>query len=214
MDRLAVWVVDVGSVKRRRFGYCGVDRQGRVRDQGTNIVELVRGVVGDLLARWRVALGFECPLYVPIADADKPVELTRARLIDGNRPWSAGAGCGALATGLVECAWILRAVRNATRGKVTATLEFDALCSGTANLLLWEAFISGDAKHGNRRGQNVHIQDARQAAQEFLRRINGHSTLQVDGKESVLSLAGAALLYAGLTKAPAVLHQPCLVVKP
>jgi hypothetical protein len=61
-------------------------------------------------AMFPVALGFECPLFVPLNL--QPEALTTARSGEGSRPWSAGAGCGALATGLVQVAWILRKIRQ------------------------------------------------------------------------------------------------------
>ena len=63
----------------------------------------------DLAARRPVALDFECPLYVPVPA--NPADLGKARKNEGNRSWSAGAGSGAMATGLVEAAWVLRKLR-------------------------------------------------------------------------------------------------------
>ena len=58
----------------------------------------------------KVALGFECPLWIPVAP--DPKDLTKARKVDGNRAWSAAAGLGALATGLTQVPWILDEVRR------------------------------------------------------------------------------------------------------
>ena len=57
-----------------------------------------------------VSLGFECPLWVPVAN--EPERLTRARRGEGSRAWSAAAGSGSLTTGLTEVAWILDQIRQ------------------------------------------------------------------------------------------------------
>ena len=62
---------------------------------GSSIAELVRLVADDLHSGALVALGFECPLFVPLRE--RAEELTSGRHGDGNRPWSAGAGCAVLA---------------------------------------------------------------------------------------------------------------------
>lgn len=63
-----------------------------------------------------MALGFEAPLMVPVSPVgvDGWTTLGQARqgeTVDGgrSRPWSAGAGSGALATGLAQLAWVLGA---------------------------------------------------------------------------------------------------------
>ena len=54
--------------------------------------------IASALDRGPVALGFEAPLWVP-ARVDELL-VTGARLGEGSRAWSAGAGSGALATAL------------------------------------------------------------------------------------------------------------------
>lgn len=73
-------------------------------------MELVDAVAGDLIAGEAVALGFECPLFVPVPAT--PLQLGAARLGEGNRPWSAGAGASSLATGLAQVSWILAELRQ------------------------------------------------------------------------------------------------------
>jgi hypothetical protein len=77
---------------------------------GQVIDDLIEAVAEDLGHGVSVALGFECPLFVPVPE--DPLRLGRARVGDGNRAWSAGAGTGAMATGLVQAAWGLRRLRE------------------------------------------------------------------------------------------------------
>lgn len=107
MSEVVVWAVDIGSVMKNRFGWCR--KAGQARKSGHDNQDLACGVVEDLANGKRVALGFECPLFVPITD--DPTFLTRARTGEGSRSWSAGAGCGALTTGLSETVWVLERIR-------------------------------------------------------------------------------------------------------
>ena len=110
--RLAIYAVDVGSIRNKRLGWArAYGPMGRVdpAEAETEIERLVDQVSADLDAGWPVALGFECPLDVPVSQ--DPQLLGVARIGEGNRSWSAGAGTGALATGLVQAAWTLRALR-------------------------------------------------------------------------------------------------------
>ncbi len=92
-----------------------------------------------------MAMGFECPLLVPIPD--DPARLTSARNGEGKRAWSAGAGAGALATGLTETVWNLCNLRNKVSSNIPAFLDWSGFREVKNGLFLWEAFVSGRA-HG------------------------------------------------------------------
>jgi hypothetical protein len=170
---------------------------------GTEIVELVEAVAEDLASERRVALGFECPLYVPVPE--NPLELGKARLGEGNRSWSAGVGAGALATGLVEVAWILRALRK--RAADTAIhldwTEFKA----AGGLFLWEAFVTDRAKAA------THVDDATVAASAFLDALPDPEQRNAVTTAEPLSLLAAALLWSGWADAGKLLRTPSLVIK-
>jgi hypothetical protein len=110
-----IYAADIGSIASRNFGWVRLDSEHDSDSVdyggGTEIEELVDAVAHDLgVGRRGIALGFECPLFVPVPrDAN---QLGKARRGDGNRSWSAGPGTGALATGLVQTAWILRKLRQ------------------------------------------------------------------------------------------------------
>ena len=84
---------------------------------------------------------------VPGSKPDAWRGLGKARDGEGNRPWSVGAGSGALATGLAQRAWMLRQLAVTVPG-LTATTQPGSRRCGDAQLLLAEAFITAADKPG------------------------------------------------------------------
>lgn len=211
---LAVYCADIGSVRNGKFGWAVVcDTQQRC---GRNIEELVDDVVQSLTAGYRVALGFECPLWVPVSD--DPAGLTNGRAVDGNRPWSAGAGTSALAAGLTETAWILREMHRRSRhGRVSlpaAHLEWHEFVDAHDGIFLWEAFVTGEAKYAGA-DHDQHIADALTACREFAERLPDPAADSVtEPPHEVRSLIGAALLWSGWSEDLSLLRARCLVVRP
>ena len=204
MDNLVVWVADVGSIRRGRFGYYGMDHDGRPRDKGTDIKQFVAQVIGDLRSHRYVALGFECPLFVPVSP--DPADLTAGRRGESNRAWSATAGSTALATGLAEYAWVFDRLAEAIPS-LRATLRWDHFTKGQADLFIWEAFVTAKAKAADHSG------DAMIAAKAFWEWVRNPRPSDILSDTS-FSLVGAALLRAGLLEdALSVLRETCLVIR-
>ncbi|WP_374023206.1 hypothetical protein [Mycobacterium sp. HNNTM2301] len=204
-----IYAADIGSIKSRNFGWARLDpEQGSAqieRDEGTEIAELVDAVAHDLDAGARgVALGFECPLFVPVPE--NPIRLGAARPGEGNRPFSGGPGTAALVTGLVETAWILRSLRQRCPEAI-AFLDWDEFTRAGRGLFLWEAFVTGDAKAA------THVDDALIAATTFCGCLPNPAAANAVAAESPLSLISGALLWSGWSQEPALLHQRCLVIK-
>lgn len=201
-----VYCADIGSVAKRCFGW-GVahDSSGRV-DEHDDIEALTAAVAQALAAGQKVALGFECPLFVPLPD--DPKELTSARQGEGSRPWSAGAGCGALATGLTETVWILSRIREQLPAVVSVFLNWPKFQASPCGLFVWEAFVTGEAKAVS------HCSDAAAAVREFLRVSADLEGANAIRPKRVFSLVGAALLRSGWTHDINVLSEPCIVIKP
>ena len=67
-------------------------------------------MVPGLLAGVQAALLLEAPMSVPVpgGQPDAWRGLGKARRGERDRPWPTDAGAGALATGLVQGAWMLR----------------------------------------------------------------------------------------------------------
>jgi hypothetical protein len=172
---------------------------------GNSIEDLVSGVAEKITSGAKVALGFECPLYVPLRD--EPMLLTKARTGEGNRSWSAGAGCGALATGLVEVTWLLERIRAKTPKSAAAFLDWRAFEKADAGLFLWEAFVSGKAKGSG------HAHDAEIAVQKFRVALPNPELANAITEQRVLSLVGASMLRAGWSASVQHLSERCLVIK-
>jgi hypothetical protein len=203
MSEVVVWAVDIGSVMKNRFGWCRIEDQAQ--KLGHDIQDLVRGVVADLAQGKGVALGFECPLFVPITD--DPKFLTSARIGEGSSSWSAGAGCGALATGLSETVWVLERIRRTATVPVIPTFDWMIFGEGSANLFLWEAFVTGAAKG------ITHLNDAEIAALMFWNNLGDIPRANAVTAQAPYSLIGAALLRVGLTTDLRVLFEPCVVIR-
>jgi alkylated DNA nucleotide flippase Atl1 len=204
-----IYAADIGSITSGNFGWARIDpEQGSAyveRNDGTEIAELVDAVAFDLDVESRsVALGFECPLFVPVPE--DPFQLGAARVGEGNRPFSGGPGTAALVTGLVQTAWILRALRDRCP-EATAFLDWDEFSRAGRGLYLWEAFVTGKAKGA------AHVDDALIAASTFRESLPDPPAANAVEADNPLSLVGAALLWSGWSQGTALLHKPCLVIK-
>ena len=208
-DRLAdlvVFCADVGSVSRGRFGWA---RSGTLSDvdqvhDTSKPSHLVEAICAELAAGRPVALGFECPLFVPV-----PIDqlaLGRARSGDGNRAWSAGAGTSALATGLVQAAWVLQALRSRNRDE-HLWLDWAAFSAMGRGLLIWEAFVTSGAKGV------THVDDAAIAVAAFTAALPNPRTASTVSAERPLSLIGAAAVWSGWSTDDEVMHAAPLVVR-
>jgi hypothetical protein len=198
MKRLLIACADIGSVVNGNFGWA--DSEG---SEGTKPSELAAKVASALADQRPVALGFECPLFVPLPDSE--LELGRSRRGEGSRAWSAGAGCGALATGLVQVAWTLGEVRQRCSPTVSAYLEWSSFEKAGGGLLVWEAFVSGAAKGSG------HVNDAALAVRAFAAKL---PTPETDlHAVNPMSLAGFALIRSGWSIGIEALRQPCLAIK-
>lgn len=204
---LAVYCADIGSVANRRFGWARTEATGvgiERHHSSTEIEEFVGAISADLAAGRKLALGFECPLYLPVPDP--AVQLGRARRGEGNRSWSAGAGAGALATGAVQVAWILRELRR--RGPTAeAFLDWNAFVRAGNGVFLWEAFVTDRAK------ATTHVDDATVAVTAFRDALDDIEAANAVSGDHPISLLGAALLWSGWSEDVSLLHAPCVVIR-
>lgn len=206
MDDISIFCADIGSIKNKKFGWFCRSGASKEPDQsGTDIVALVEHVARHLAQGRKVALGFECPLWIPVTD--EPEHLTSARHGEGNRPWSAGAGSGALSTGLSEVAWILSRIRRISP-YTEAFLDWNRFQHAQKGLFLWEAFVTAGAK------ADSHTGDAKIAAQEFESALpDPQQRNAVEPHGGTRSLIGGALLWSGWSTNLRLLHAPCLVIR-
>jgi hypothetical protein len=202
---IVVWVADVGSIKKKKFGWCKSTSPKGPTMKGTDIVQFVNGIANDISEGKRIALGFECPLFVPITD--NPIELSSSRMGEGDRAWSATAGSGALAVGLTETVWVFEQLKKFSRRQIVPSFNWDSFMTGQGNLYIWEAFVTKEAKGLS------HCGDAEVAASTFWDKfpdITGANSVKA---ENPFSLAGAALLRAGITTDLNFLLTPLVVIR-
>lgn len=150
---------------------------------------LIDSIVDALSRDIPVSLGFEAPLWTPRGRTFDRMTANRGGVeATMRRPWSAGAGCGALGAGIANMAWVFERLDDRI-GSIKSTTQPDRIRSGNSVLLVWEAFVSGQQKAISHEG------DAEIAANAF------HSawpnlTTAINLEPSV-NLAAAALLSAG-----------------
>lgn len=205
---LILHCADIGAVSTNHFGWArlAVDEPGAPCTTGHDIGEFADAVAIDIDSGAHVAVGFECPLFVPISE--DPRGLTAARLGERDRPWSAGAGACSLTTGLTETIWILDRMKRKTSIAPAVFLKWHPFREATAGLFVWEAFVTQAAKAGTHHG------DAELAVMSFR-----DSLLDPEQRNAVVcagqvrSLIGAALMQAGWVKELAWLSEPCLVIR-
>ena len=203
---MTICCADIGSVKAGNFGWARLavesDQEAR---SGSDIRELSGFVGRTLAAGGKVALGFECPLWVPVAD--DPRELTTAREGEGKHPWAAGAGAVSLATGLTEVVWVLDRIRRES-GNVRAFLDWESFQQAEYGVFLWEAIVTGKGK------TNSHEGDARVAVEAFKDALPDPTTKDaLRCRRRTRSLIGAALLWAGWSEDIGLLSKRCLVIR-
>jgi hypothetical protein len=204
---LVVYCIDVGSISGGNFGWARADASGASVEEhrgGSEITDVIHALASDLHAGRPVALGFECPLFVPVPLDHR--RLGKARAGERDRAWSASAGAGALATGLVQAAWVL-AELGARVGDVKVTVDWDSFTARPQGLFLWEAFVTGAAK------QATHIEDAAVAVAAFLDALPNPPERNAVREERVLSLIAAAVLWSGITRDASLLSSACVVLR-
>ncbi len=203
---MMIYCADIGSVANGNFGWAGCsgepDREG---SSGTDIREFAQVVADRLAVEEKVSLGFECPLWIPVAN--EPSRLTRARPGEGGRPWSAAAGSTSLTTGLVQVAWILDRIRRQSKN-TKPFLDWRAFQRSQSGLFIWEALVTGRAKSGS------HEADAMAGVKAFCGALGDpEPESAVEPTSRTRSLIGAALLWTGWSTDIRLLHKPCLVIR-
>ena len=202
MDDLAVYCADVGALSRRTKNFGWASRDGDGKDART----LANALADDLNSERPVALGFECPLFVPIQN--DPGLLTSARRGEGDRSWSASAGALSLAAGLTEAVWILQEVKELVASAVPAYVSWSTFREAERGLFLWEAFVTGSAKSVS------HVDDAKVAVRCFVEALPQIDEANAIHEDNVQSLIGAALIRTGWSSDASLLATPCIVLKP
>jgi hypothetical protein len=211
--------VDVGSVALGRFAWAAVDapRLSLVA-QGSDPGTAAEALAGALARGGRAALVLEAPGCVPVPATDRADgwrDLGRARAGEGNRPWSAGAGAGVLATGVAQAAWLLARLAAIAPGTAATTVPHRWSAAHGPRLLLAEALVSGAGKPVPT-AAGPHAADAEAAARALAERLPALPDLTTDvscAPHRPFNLLAAAAAWAGLEVPADELHGDLLVVR-
>ena len=206
-DSLQVFCADIGSIARGKFAWARripADAEEELHEP-SSIHSLGEAVASELKRERPVALGFEMPLFVPVP-AD-PEQLGKARPCDSNAPaWCSPVGANVLATGIPQVAWLLRHVHDSVP-QVDLYLEWEPFAAARQGLLLWEAFVTSDAK-----GESDE-EDATIGINAFCAQLPSPGDADANETELPLSLGAAAGVWAGWDLPADALRLPCIVVR-
>ena len=65
LNNLAIFCADVGSIKQNKFGWAAELANGS-QVSGSSIEEYSDEIARQIKSKVKVAVGFECPLFVPV----------------------------------------------------------------------------------------------------------------------------------------------------
>ena len=207
---VAVYCVATSSLECT--GWCRRDSSGDIVTEGggeaDEIDRMVNHVVRDLVNRRVVALGVQLPLSIPMPTS--AADLFPPRAIDKGFSWGAGLGAIAAAGAMQLLQYMLSSINDglarAAITYVTAGLDFDDLGEGEPRIVLWEAIDATDDYGVREECREMEgTQVARAAVEQFLATFADGGPWSFEDR-TMLSLAGAALLYANFESAPTVLH--------
>ena len=206
MSSLVIYCADVGSVSKGNFGWARLEcAESPTCIVGQEIREFANRIADDLNAKHPVALGFECPLFIPVTN--DPELLTSARDGEGNRPWSAGAGAASLVTGLSETIWVLTQIHRNILTNCPVYLRWASFRQSNVGLFIWEALVTGGSK------TDSHTGDAELAVNQFYIYRSDPESHNAITCSDAHSLIGAALLQSRLKDDLSLLNKPCLVIR-
>ncbi|MFQ5778721.1 MAG: hypothetical protein ACE5IP_12010 [Terriglobia bacterium] len=202
------WVAyacDVGG--KGNFAWARASRNGPqlTMEGNTSMNDCVEALQHDIGCR-AVAIGMECPEFIPIPD--EATQLGRGRKNEKDRSCFASVGASVATLGLHQLAFILKKIH---RRQVSAIFNPAQWQFQPDQLLFWEAFVSKQAH------SKEHLRDAATAASAFMERMEAGrlaSDVFVEEPAEVLSLVGCAVLWAGWSGDLALLRQAVVVVKP
>jgi hypothetical protein len=212
---VAVACVDVGSIVKHHLGWAVIEGAGATH--GRDPADVV-GTSSSILNRGlQLAIGFECPLYVPVRD--NPLELTCCRKGERYVNWCGGPGGAVLSTGLVQAHWILTRIARAAPG-IRGTTRWSEFASGNCQLLAGEAFVTSkdgrrpDLKRFRIGRMGGHEHDALTGAATFVERLDSGAAVESDlESEPSMSLIAWHLLSCSLSADRSLLTEPCIVIK-
>jgi hypothetical protein len=213
-SNVSLWVAGTETGREAGYVWCrGNASEGSILGAGTGIREFAEGISDDLAKGYRVSVGFEYPLSVLVPRQSEQFRTwtteqeKHLKVCEQSHILQGSLGYGSPVCGLAETAWVLRELRDSTRGASQPTFSWRRFVDNHANLFVWEAAVS--------RTQTAlpHVSKAQLAAASFLNsypRLYPQETAEGD---IPLSLGAAALMWAGFRLDEDALRSPCVVVR-
>ena len=196
-----IYAVDVGAPGGGLAWARLAPHAGQIPAGSTDYDLFLEQLARDLRADLPVALGFEAPLFLPVAP--NIGDLTRARL---NEPgaWSFGPGAYVTTVVIPLMTLTLKHIRSAVTPPPYVSLDAARWLAADArgsSLLPWEAFVwgAGHAREPNAAGLRADVQDAATAVRAFVawEAVEPRQPSSITAQDPI-SIVGAALLWSGL----------------
>lgn len=216
INQLDTFCADVGSTNSNNFGWTRLRRNGNshIAQTGTDIDHFIDSIQTCLTNNRLVAIGFESPLFIPAPDEAE--NLSSGRENENTRSCFAPSGGYVALLGLHQMTYVLNELSDELQNRELTLDTSQWLEHPEHSVLLWEAFVSGDSHTDS----DEHEDDAITAALAFLDAVENHEVdvrcedEDVFVERPVLSLAGAAVLRAGLSGNTNLLKEDSVVIKP
>lgn len=205
----AIYTCDIGGIRSGNFGWARCVPEEKANLIGsTDISRLIDCLQKDMENLMSIALGFECPLFIPVPISEN--DLCRGRQGEGSRSLFAQAGATVTTLGVHQAAWILRKIHpyGTNHFEFTTDLSKWPPSDDHQVLFCWEAFVSGIAH------SRSHTRDAATATMFFLHNEMHLGVVNAVTTELPFSLIQAVALWAGWSTNMAELHGSTLVIKP
>ncbi|HHY12556.1 MAG TPA: hypothetical protein GX529_07985 [Firmicutes bacterium] len=237
-SNVSLWVAGTEIGREAQYVWCRANASdGLILGTGAGIREFTEGISDDLVKGYRVSVGFECPLSIPVPRAPKRFERAGTRRWTysqnspaGHRHLRAIGTCsstqdlmiqdfsdlnttlvstspGLRTPGLAETAWVMRELRDSGRHSTKPTFNWRRFIDSKSNLFLWEAVVSGSGKKA------TSMSTAQLAAISFLGLYPRLFPCEISEGDTPFSLGAAALMWAGFMPEEDAIRSPCVVVK-
>lgn len=205
--------VDIGSPKKGNVGWALL--HGEKQLTGRDLPAFIALLEPHIRSGHTIAMGFECPLYVP-KRADVAT-MTDCRIGEEGLNWCGGPGASVLATGLAQTNWVLARMAEMA-GSATGTTRWHEVQEGRCKFFFWEAFITSRAgvvvSIDVEEDVSLHERDALVGALAFRQVVVTGRQFPSDLQdEGALSLIGMHLLETGLSKDMSLMSERCAVLK-
>lgn len=227
-ETIVTYAADVG--KPKNLGWARRSTDTKTVGEGLN--SLAEAMASDASHGLSIAIGFESPLFLPLAQQPEELLTSRGPKKEGRRPWSAGAGPAATVSGIVAMTWIFRRFRELVKSAPTVYVDWNAFVKAEVEyrVFVWEAFVSerqqdpidvlgeparDDAKWAVKEGYHLIFDkaDALTAVNDFVDRLGQPTDFGTGPNAAAMSLVHSVVSRLGWSTDHVPAHLEILVRK-